>query len=37
MFLKSSKDGEKRTNPINVVVCLDVSGSMSGPLKYGSK
>lgn len=34
LFMKSSTDGQKRTIPLNVVVCLDVSGSMDGALKY---
>lgn len=34
LFMKSSTDGQKRTVPLNVVVCLDVSGSMDGALKY---
>ena len=34
LFVKSSTDGEKRTNPLNLVIALDVSGSMDGPLKY---
>jgi hypothetical protein len=34
LFLKSSTDGQARTKPLNVVVALDVSGSMDGPLKY---
>jgi hypothetical protein len=32
--MKSSADGEKRTRPINVVMCLDVSGSMGGGLGF---
>lgn len=35
LFMKSNTDGQKRTRPINVVVCLDVSGSMDSLLKYG--
>ena len=34
LFLKSSKDGEKRTVPINAALTLDVSGSMGGQIKY---
>ncbi len=34
LFNKSSKDGEKRITPLNVVLSLDVSGSMNGGLKY---
>lgn len=33
LFLKSSTDGQKRTRPLNVVIALDVSGSMNGVLK----
>jgi hypothetical protein len=36
LFNKSNMDGQKRTRPINVVVCLDVSGSMNRLLKYGN-
>lgn len=33
LFLKSSRDGADRDErPINAVICLDVSGSMSGGL-----
>ncbi len=35
LFLKSNTDGQKRTRALNVVVCLDVSGSMNSLLKYG--
>jgi hypothetical protein len=34
LFLKSSTDGQKRTRPLNVVIALDVSGSMDGVLKF---
>lgn len=34
LFVKSSKDGQPRTKPINLVIALDVSGSMDGTLKY---
>lgn len=34
LFMKSSTDGQKRTRPLNVVVSLDVSGSMDGALSY---
>jgi hypothetical protein len=30
LFLKSSTDGQVRTRPLNLVVSLDVSGSMNG-------
>lgn len=30
LFLKSSTDGAKRTRALNMVVALDVSGSMGG-------
>ena len=32
LFLKSSKDGEKRDRSLNIVIALDVSGSMGGRL-----
>jgi hypothetical protein len=33
LFLKSSKDGEERDDiPLNVVISLDISGSMGGGL-----
>jgi hypothetical protein len=35
--MKSNTDGAKRTRPINVVVCLDTSGSMNSMLKYPAK
>lgn len=35
LFMKSNTDGQKRTRPINAIVCLDVSGSMNSLLKYG--
>jgi hypothetical protein len=36
LFLKSSKDGADRDDaPINALICLDISGSMSGSLGYG--
>lgn len=34
LFMKSSTDGEARTRPLNLVIALDVSGSMDGPLKF---
>lgn len=34
LFLKSSTDGQKRSRPLNVVIALDVSGSMDGLLKF---
>ena len=34
LFIKSSTDGQERVTPLNVVIALDVSGSMNGPLKY---
>jgi hypothetical protein len=34
LFLKSSTDGQVRTRPLNLVIALDVSGSMEGPLKH---
>lgn len=34
LFLKSSTDGQVRTRPLNMVIVLDVSGSMDGALKY---
>lgn len=37
IFVKSSKDGRDRDErPINVLICLDISGSMGGGLT-GSK
>jgi hypothetical protein len=36
LFLKSSTDGQKRTRALNLVVALDVSGSMDGSLKHSS-
>lgn len=33
LFLKSSTDGQNRTRPLNIVVALDVSGSMGTNLK----
>jgi len=33
LFLKGKKDGEERDErPINAMICLDISGSMSGGL-----
>ena len=34
LFMKSNTDGVKRTRPINVVLCLDTSGSMNSLLNY---
>ena len=34
LFMKSSTDGQERTSSLNIVIVLDVSGSMDGPLKY---
>ena len=34
LFVKSSTDGKERTQPLNVAIALDVSGSMDGVLKY---
>lgn len=36
LFLKSSTDGQKRTRALNLVVALDISGSMNGSLKHSS-
>jgi hypothetical protein len=36
LFLKSSTDGEKRKRFLNIVVALDVSGSMDGPLTHSA-
>lgn len=33
LFLKSNTDGQTRARPLNLVVALDVSGSMDGALK----
>lgn len=34
LFMKSSADGQPRSRKLNVVIALDVSGSMDGSLKY---
>jgi len=32
--MKSSTDGEPRTRSLNLVIALDISGSMNSPLKH---